>query len=145
MTNKIALITGANKGIGLETARQLGQQNMTVITGARDRQKGEAAAKTLRDQGIDARAVPLDVTDQKSIQAAVAAIERDFDRLDILINNAGVMLEDPDRPTEVLGLDVWRQTFDTNVLGTIATTEPFLPLLRKRESGGIGNLSSILG
>ena len=145
MTKKIALITGANKGIGLETARQLGQQNITVIVGARDRQKGEAAAKTLRDQGIDARAVPLDVTDQKSIQAAVAAIERDFDRLDILINNAGVMLEDPDRPTEVLGLDVWRQTFDTNVLGTIATTEAFLPLLRKSESGRIVNLSSILG
>jgi NAD(P)-dependent dehydrogenase (short-subunit alcohol dehydrogenase family) len=145
MTRKIALITGANKGIGWETARQLGQQNITVVIGARDPKKGEASAKTLRDQGIDARAIPLDVTDQKSIASAAAAVERDFGHLDILVNNAGVMLEDPDQPSKVRGLDVWRQTFDTNVFGLIATTEAFLPLLHKSDAGRIVNLSSILG
>lgn len=145
MTKKIALITGANKGIGLETARQLGQQNITVIIAARDPKKGEAAAQTLRDEGIDVRAIPIDVTDQKSIDAAAAAIERDFGRLDILVNNAGTMLEDPDRPINVHGLDVWRNTFETNLFGLIATTEAFLPLLRKSEAGRIVNVSSILG
>jgi NAD(P)-dependent dehydrogenase (short-subunit alcohol dehydrogenase family) len=145
MTKKIALITGANKGIGLETARQLGQENITVLVGARDSQKGEAAAKTLRDEGVDARAIAIDVTNQKSIDAAAAAVERDFGRLDILVNNAGVMLEDPEREMGVDGLDAWRQTFETNVFGLIATTQAFLPLLRKSEAGRIVNLSSILG
>lgn len=145
MTKKIALITGANKGIGLETARQLGQENITVLVGARDSQKGEAAAKTLRDEGVDARAIAIDVTNQKSIDAAAAAVERDFGRLDILVNNAGVMLEDPEREMGVDGLDAWRQTFETNVFGLIATTQAFLPLLRKSEAARIVNLSSILG
>ena len=146
MTSKrIALVTGANKGIGLETARQLGQQNISVIIGARDLGKGEAAAQTLQNEGIDARAIRIDVVDHKSITAAATQVERDFGRLDILINNAGLMLEDPDRETDVHGLDVWRQTFETNVFGLIATTEAFLPLLRKSEAGRIVNLSSILG
>src|SRR5205085_7216537 len=72
-------------------------------------------------------------------------VDRDFGRLDILVNNAGIMLEDPDQPTDVHGLDAWRQTFETNVFGLIATTEAFLPLLRKSEAGRIVNLSSILG
>jgi NAD(P)-dependent dehydrogenase (short-subunit alcohol dehydrogenase family) len=145
MIKKIALITGANKGIGLETARQLGQQDITVIVGARDQKKGEQAAQTLRDEGIDARAIAIDVTDHKSIAAAAARIDRDYGRLDILINNAGVMLEDPAIDSNVDGLDTWRQTFETNVFGVIATTEAFLPLLRKSEAGRIVNLSSILG
>ena len=143
MNKKIAFITGANKGIGLETARQLGHQNITVLIGARDQQKGEAAANTLRDEGIDARSIPLDVTNQKSIAAAAARVEREFGRLDILVNNAGVMLEDPAK--EMKAVDPWRQTFETNVFGLIATTQAFLPLLRKSDAGRIVNLSSILG
>src|SRR5437868_15171820 len=112
-TQKIALITGANKGVGFETARQLGQQNITVIIGARDLQKDDTAVQTLRKQGISAHAIGIDVTDQKSI-AAAAKVDRDFGRLDILVNNAGIMLEDPDQPTDVHGLDAWRQTFETN-------------------------------
>src|SRR5205814_7541162 len=127
MTKKVALITGANKGIGLETARQLGQQNITVLIGARDRQKGEAAAETLRQEDIDARAVAIDVTNQKSIDVAAATIERDFGGLDILVNNAGIMLEDPIREMGVHGIDAWRQTLETNVFGLIATTQAFLP------------------
>jgi len=145
MTKKIALITGANKGIGLETARQLARQNVTVIIGARDPNKGEQAAKTLRGEGLPAHAIQLDVTDRKSIDQAAATIERDFGRLDILVNNAGIMLEDPNRELGAHGLDAWRQTFETNVFGLIATTQAFLPLLRKSESGRIVNLSSILG
>jgi NAD(P)-dependent dehydrogenase (short-subunit alcohol dehydrogenase family) len=145
MTKKIALITGANKGIGLETARQLGQQSITVLIGARDAKKGEQAAQTLRDEGIDARAMVIDVTDHKTIAAAAAQVDRAYGRLDILINNAGVMLEDPANNSGGVGLDTWRQTFETNVFGVIATTEAFLPLLRKSEAGRIVNLSSILG
>jgi NAD(P)-dependent dehydrogenase (short-subunit alcohol dehydrogenase family) len=144
-SKKVALITGANKGIGLETARQLGRKDITVIVGARDSKRGDQAAKQLREEGIDARAITIDVTDQTSINQAAAQIERDFGRLDILINNAGVMLDDSDKKPSEQSMDVWRKTFDTNVFGLIATTRAFLPLLRKSEAGRIVNLSSILG
>jgi NAD(P)-dependent dehydrogenase (short-subunit alcohol dehydrogenase family) len=144
-TTKIALITGANKGIGFETARQLGHQNITVVIGARDSKKGEAAAQALRDEGIDARALAVDVTDQRSIENAAAFLEKEYGRLDILINNAGVMLDDSTRKASEQSMDVWRRTFETNVFGLIATTQALLPLLRKSEAGRIVNLSSILG
>lgn len=140
---KVALVTGANKGIGLETARQLGEKNITVLLGARDPAKGEAAAKELLDHGLDARAIELDVTSSQSIARAAEQVEREFGRLDILINNAGVMLEE--RNEAVTPIQDWRRTFDANVFGLIETTEAFLPLLRKSEAGRIVNLSSILG
>jgi NAD(P)-dependent dehydrogenase (short-subunit alcohol dehydrogenase family) len=142
---KTALITGANKGIGLETARQLGQKGMTVLLGARDPKKGEEAAATLRKEGIDAHALELDVSDSKSIQAAAAKVERDFGRLGVLVNNAGIMIDERGRKTSGQSLDTWRKTFDTNFFGLIETTNAFLPLLRKSEAGRIVNLSSILG
>jgi NAD(P)-dependent dehydrogenase (short-subunit alcohol dehydrogenase family) len=145
MTTKIAFITGANKGIGLETARQLGKQNITVIIGSRDPKNGEAAAKQLRDEKIDAHAVPIDVSNEKSVRAAAARVEKEFGRLDILINNAGIMIDDRKKQTSEQSLDTWRRTFDTNLFGLIATTQAFLPLLRKSEAGRIVNLSSILG
>jgi NAD(P)-dependent dehydrogenase (short-subunit alcohol dehydrogenase family) len=144
-TKNIALITGANKGIGLETARQLGQKDITVIVGARDQEKGETAIKQLRDQGIDAHALVIDVSNRKSIEAAAAQVARDFGHLDILVNNAGVMIDDPKKKTSEQSLDIWRKTFDTNLFGLIATTQAFLPLLRKSKAGRIVNLSSILG
>jgi NAD(P)-dependent dehydrogenase (short-subunit alcohol dehydrogenase family) len=144
-TQKIALITGANKGIGLETARQLGRQNIIVFIGARDPKKGEAAAKELQDEKLDARSLAIDVTDRKSIEQAAAQVEREFGRLDILINNAGVMIDDPKKKVSEQSLDIWRRTFETNLFGLIATTQAFLPLLRKSEAGRIVNLSSILG
>jgi len=146
MTNKkIALITGANKGIGLETARQLGKEGITVLVGARDSSKGKDAADKLREEGIDAHAFEIDVSDAASIKAAVARVERDFDRLDILVNNAGVMIDNRALPVSEQPLQNWRRTFDTNVFGLIETTQAFLPLLRKSEAGRIVNLSSILG
>ena len=146
MSNKkIAVITGANKGIGLETARQLGKQDITILLGSRDLAKGEAAAKKLQAEGIDVQALEIDVSDEKSIRKAAEKVERDFGRLDILINNAGVMLDDEKKKVSEQTLDAWRETFETNLFGLIATTQAFLPLLRKSEAGRIVNLSSILG
>ena len=145
MNQKIALVTGANKGIGLETVRQLAQQNMTVLLGARELARGEVAARELAKAGLDVRVLEIDVTRPDSIRQAVAQVERDFGRLDILINNAGVLLHDEDKKISDQPLDVWRKTFETNFFGLIATTQAFLPLLRKSEAGRIVNLSSILG
>ncbi|MEP6937162.1 MAG: SDR family oxidoreductase [Chthoniobacterales bacterium] len=142
---KIALITGANKGIGLETARQLGKQNITVLLGARDLAKGQHSADVLKGDGIDARAIEIDVNSADAIRKAAAQVERDFGRLDILVNNAGVMLDDTARKASEQSLETWRRTFDTNLFGLIATTQAFLPLLRKSDAGRIVNLSSILG
>ena len=89
MATKIALLTGANKGIGFETARQLGAQGVTVLVGARDEDRGRAAEHALRDGGADARFVQLDVTDAKSVQRAAEWIDAEYGRLDILVNNAG--------------------------------------------------------
>jgi NAD(P)-dependent dehydrogenase (short-subunit alcohol dehydrogenase family) len=142
---KIALITGANKGIGLETARQLGKKDITVLLGARDSSKAETAAAELRKDGIDAHPVVIDVSDSESIRTAARQVERDFGRLDILINNAGVMTDDKEKKVSEQTLETWRKTFDTNLFGLIETTQAFLPLLRKSEAGRIVNLSSILG
>jgi NAD(P)-dependent dehydrogenase (short-subunit alcohol dehydrogenase family) len=142
---KIALITGANKGIGFETARQLGQQGVKILLGARDREKGERAAEKLRREKIDASAIVLDANDPVSIQTAAKEVEKEYGHLDILINNAGIMLDDETKKASEQSLETWRRTFDTNVFGLIATTQAFLPLLRKSPAGRIVNLSSILG
>ncbi len=142
---KIALVTGANKGIGLETARQLAQQNMTVLVGARDAAKGEEAVAELKKEGLEARALEIDVNDSASIKKAAAQVEKEFGHLDILVNNAGVMLDDDEKKVSEQTLETWRKTFDTNVFGLIETTQAFLPLLRQSEAGRIVNLSSILG
>jgi len=144
-TKRIALITGANKGIGFETARQLGQQQITVLLGARDAAKGEAAAAKLRAEGLDARALELDVTVSASIQRAADKVAQEFGRLDILVNNAGVMTDDQTKKVSEQSLSAWRTTFETNVFGVVSVTQAFLPLLRKSEAGRIVNLSSILG
>jgi NAD(P)-dependent dehydrogenase (short-subunit alcohol dehydrogenase family) len=144
-TNKIALITGANKGIGLETARQLARQGITVLAGARDEAKANAAAAELRNEGLDAHGIVIDVNDAGSIQEAADRIERDYGRLDILVNNAGVMLDDREKQPSEQSLELWRKTFETNLFGLLATTQALLPLLRKSAAGRIVNLSSILG
>lgn len=144
-SKKIALITGANKGIGLETARQLGQQDITVLVGARDEAKGNQAAEELRKAGLDVHGIVIDVNNADSIQKAAARIERDYGRLDILVNNAGVMIDDQKKKPSEQSLDVWRKTFETNLFGLIATTQALLPLLRNSAGGRIVNLSSILG
>ena len=145
---KVALISGANKGLGLETARQLGKQGITVLLGARDLAKGEAAADKLRGEGIDARAVKLDVVKAADISAVAKTIESEFGRLDILVNNAGVQVEPEGfsgNNVETVTSEQLQTTFATNFFGAVALTQALLPLLRKSDAGRIVNLSSILG
>jgi NAD(P)-dependent dehydrogenase (short-subunit alcohol dehydrogenase family) len=143
MTDTIALITGANKGIGFETARQLGARGMTVLAGARDAALGRAAVDTLRAEELTAHFVPLDVTDEKSALAAAAWIEAEFGRLDVLVNNAGIALGGT--PPSGTDLDAVRGVFETNVLGVITVTNAMLPLLRRSAAPRIVNVSSEVG
>ncbi len=136
---KIALITGANKGLGFEIARQLGKMGITVVLGARDEKKGEEAKATLTKEGLDAHAVVIDVTNEGDVKRLGGWFQEKFGQLDILVNNAGVA--EWGKP----GLEAFRRTFDTNVFGVVAVTEALLPLLKKSPAGRIVNQSSILG
>lgn len=139
MNHRIALVTGANKGIGFHIARKLGAKGVKVLVGARDASRGKAAVETLRKEGITAELLPLDVTSASSIEAAAAKV----DQLDILVNNAGIApsLTPPSATT----VDDLRTTFETNVFGVVATTNAFLPKLRASDAPRIVNVSSGLG
>jgi len=140
MTTTIALVTGANKGIGFETARQLGARGATVLAGARDETRGRQAEKALRDGGAED---PLDVTDAKSAQAAADWIDREYGRLDILVNNAAIAVGGG-APSQT-DLDAMREVYETNVFGVIAVTNAMLPLLRRAPAARIVNVSSEVG
>ncbi len=142
--DKIALVTGATRGIGLETVRQLAAQGVHTLLAGRDRGRAVDAALKLQAEGLPVEAIALDVTDQASIDAAAAEVERKHGRLDILVNNAGIFREDFERAPSSQPLQAWRETFDTNLFGLVATTQAFLPLLRKSPAGRIVNLSSSL-
>ena len=145
---KVALISGANKGLGLETGRQLGRMGYTVLLGARDAQRGKAAADELRKEGINATAVKLDVTSQSDVNAVKQLIDEQFGGvLDVLVNNAGVMIETSwtvNTKSDVK-LDDLRATFETNLFAVVALTKALLPALKKAEAGRIVNVTSILG
>jgi NAD(P)-dependent dehydrogenase (short-subunit alcohol dehydrogenase family) len=172
MDTTIALITGANKGIGFETARQLAARGVTVLAGARDEARGIAAERALRDglrgglggdlrdlrdprslrdpRGLgglrddaDARFVPLDVTDATSVREAADWIEKEFGRLDILVNNAGIAVGGG--PPSETDLEAMREVYETNVLGVIMVTNAMLPLLRRAPAARIVNVSSEVG
>ncbi|MFE9958072.1 SDR family oxidoreductase [Micromonospora sp. NPDC005299] len=145
MTTTIALITGANKGIGLATARQLGARGMTVLVGARDAARGRAAADKLRAEGTDARFVPLEVTDEKSVAAAAQLVEREYGHLDVLVNNAGIIRADGAGLPSETTLDTLREVYETNVFGVVAVTNALLPLLRRAPAARIVNVSSEVG
>ncbi|MEV4253302.1 SDR family oxidoreductase [Spirillospora sp. NPDC049652] len=137
---RISLITGANKGIGYEIARRIGG---TVLVGARDEERGRAAERALREEGVDARFVHVDVTDETSVKSAAAWIDREYGRLDALVNNAGVSLTravPSDTSAELL-----RRTFEPNVFGVVTVTNAMLPLLRTAPAARIVNMSSELG
>jgi NAD(P)-dependent dehydrogenase (short-subunit alcohol dehydrogenase family) len=150
----IALVTGANKGIGHEIARQLAARGFTVLVGARDVARGEAAARQIDG---DARVLALDVTNSDSIAAAAARLDGEFGRLDVLVNNAGIALTNaaPGEPTmdavkrtgtpSTASLADVRAVFETNVFGVIAVTQALLPLLRESPAGRVVNVSSGLG
>jgi NAD(P)-dependent dehydrogenase (short-subunit alcohol dehydrogenase family) len=143
--SKIALVTGATRGIGFETARQLAAAGVHVLLAGRDRGKAVEAALRLQAQGLSAEAITLDVANGESIKAAAADVARKHGHLDILVNNAGVMRDDMQRKPSEQSLETWRDTFDTNLFGVIATTQAFLPLLRQSPAGRIVNVSSLLG
>jgi NAD(P)-dependent dehydrogenase (short-subunit alcohol dehydrogenase family) len=143
MTELITLITGANKGIGLETGRQLGVRGMTVLIGARDAARGRAAEEALRAEGIDAHHVELDITDAKSAQRAAEWIDARYGRLDVLVNNAGIAVGGG--TPSATSLDVMREVFETNVVGAITVTNAMLPLLRRAPAARIVNVSSEIG
>ena len=153
MQNKpVALVTGANKGIGLQIAKDLAAHGFTVLVGSRNLENGKTAAKSI---GTDAHALQLDVTDQSSIAAAAERIRSEFGRLDVLVNNAGIShAGKPGRALpelvasnvpSIASLDEVRAVFETNVFGVIAVTQAMLPLLREAPAGRIVNLGSSSG
>ena len=144
---KVVLITGANKGIGFEVARQLGRSGFTILLGARDAARGEAAAAKLRAEGSDVRPVIADLDRASETATALAGqIQKEFGHLDVLINNAGAFdLTGGDSPASTVSIDAMKRTFATNFFGTVEFTQAFLPLLRAAESASIINVSSGLG
>jgi NAD(P)-dependent dehydrogenase (short-subunit alcohol dehydrogenase family) len=150
MDATIALVTGANKGIGFETARQLGARGVTVLAGARDEARGIAAERALREglgeglrDGAEARFVPVDVTDAASVREAAEWIEKEYGRLDILVNNAGIAVGGG--PPSETDLEAMREVFQTNVFGVIMVTNAMLPLLRQAPAARVVNVSSEVG
>ncbi|MEV0297356.1 SDR family NAD(P)-dependent oxidoreductase [Nocardia sp. NPDC050710] len=145
----VALVTGANKGIGHAVAQQLAARGMTVLIGARDAQRGEDAAAAMRAARGDVHAVTLDVTDPTAVQAAARQVEQRFGHLDVLINNAGITgsgqvspQDAYDQAPSTVDLDMVRAVFETNVFGVIAVTNAMLPLLRRSPAPRIVNVSS---
>jgi NAD(P)-dependent dehydrogenase (short-subunit alcohol dehydrogenase family) len=145
MPSTIALITGANKGLGFETARQLGQRGIHVIMAARDAKNGEQAAQKLKAEKLSVEAIQLDVTDEASIANAVKTITSKHGRLDILVNNAGILDYQADTGPTTTSVADFKRVFNTNFFGLVAVTQACLTLLKKSSAGRIVNLTSILG
>ncbi|MBW4432806.1 MAG: SDR family oxidoreductase [Pelatocladus maniniholoensis HA4357-MV3] len=140
----IAIATGANRGIGLEVARQLARQNITVILGARDLEKGKAAAETLAKEGLEVLPRWLDVTNQESIDRLVTQVKEEFGRLDILINNAGILYDTWQQAINA-NFDTVYEALETNTFGPWRMCQAFIPLLRQSKHGRIVNVSSGAG
>jgi NAD(P)-dependent dehydrogenase (short-subunit alcohol dehydrogenase family) len=148
---KIAFITGANRGLGLETARELGKFGIVVVLGSRDSKKGEAAAAKLQDEGITAESLGFDVNKLRDHQKAYDYFAKKYGRLDILVNNAGVLKESQISPTgstpnpvSAVSPEILRETFETNFFAPVALTQKLFALIRKAPAGRIVNVSSIL-
>ncbi|MGW4367454.1 SDR family oxidoreductase [Nocardia takedensis] len=142
---RIAVVTGGNKGIGFETVRALARAGMTVLLGARYVERGTAAVKELAGEG-DVRFLRLDVTDADSVARAAGEVESEFGRLDVLVNNAGIIggMDGDGKPSST-SVETLREVFETNVFGAVAVTNAFLPLLRRSPSARIVNVSSEVG
>ena len=144
--SRVALVTGGNKGIGFEVARQLGRAGCTVVIGARNPELGHTAAAKLVGQQIDARVVALDVNQGRTVETAAATLASEFECLDILVNNAGIIAtHDGDGPPSTASVQAVERTLRTNFLGALIVIQVMLPLLRKSRAGRVVNISSGLG
>jgi NAD(P)-dependent dehydrogenase (short-subunit alcohol dehydrogenase family) len=143
-TNRVALVTGANKGIGFEVSKQLGEAGCTIILGARDKKLGSEAATKLKSQGLNVEAIELDITKTATITGAASYIEKNYGKLDILVNNAGIISRKDAAPS-VTDIDAVTDTLNTNFVGALRVTQAMLPLLKKAEHASIVNVSSGLG
>ncbi|MBU6535983.1 SDR family oxidoreductase [Streptomyces sp. NPDC057245] len=141
ITKRTALVTGANKGIGLETARQLAEAGYLVWIGSRDLDRGRAAAEALSAHG-EVRVVALDVTDENSVRSAAAEIGAAHDSLDVLVNNAGVAKVEGEGLPSTVALETVREDLEVNLFGPLRVTQAFLPLVRKSPEGRIVNVST---
>ncbi len=144
-SSRIALVTGATRGIGFETVRQLASEGVHTLLAGRDPSRAAAAAAVLQADGLPVEPITLDVTDAASIAAAADKVRADHGRLDILVNNAGIVVDDFSLKPSQQPMQTWRTTFDTNVFGLVAVTNAFLPLLHAAPSARIVNVSSLLG
>jgi NAD(P)-dependent dehydrogenase (short-subunit alcohol dehydrogenase family) len=142
---KIAIVTGANRGIGLEIARQLVKEDVLVVLGTRDLAKGEAAAAEIKGRKNNAVAYQLDVNDTKSVRRFVEQVEKGHGPPSILVNNAGVYPEETTAKVVDTPTSMWRETFETNVFGAVRMCREVVPLMRKLRAGRIVNISSGLG
>ena len=142
--DRVSLVTGANRGIGLEIARQLAQSGNQVIVGARNIAQGEAAARMLSSNGAKAFPAELDVTNETAIEKLVHKITSEVGRLDILVNNAGILIDESDLPGET-NLKTVRTTLETNLLGPWRLCQALVPLMKQNDYGRIVNVSSGAG
>lgn len=144
---KVAFITGGNKGLGFETARQLGKLGIKIVIGSRDVANGKEAVEKLKAEGVDAEAVRFDITKPADDKEVYDYLDKKYGRLDILINNAGISKDDfrSANKTSSTSAATLHETFDTNFFGAVQLTQTLLPLIKKAPAGRIVNLSSILG
>ncbi|HEY3667107.1 MAG TPA: SDR family oxidoreductase [Polyangiaceae bacterium] len=144
---KVAFITGGNRGIGLETARELGKLGVTVVIGARDAESGKRALGQLKESGVDAELVRYDAGDPEADREVFNYFERKYGRLDVLVNNAGVLKDGGlgTKNASSVSNEILRDTFEVNFFAVVRLTQTLLPLLKKADAGRIVNLSSILG
>ncbi|ARV59992.1 short-chain dehydrogenase [Nostocales cyanobacterium HT-58-2] len=146
-TQKVAVITGANRGLGFEASRQLAKKGFLVILTSRDEAKGKAAAEKLQAEGLNVIFYPLDVTNHESSQQLAEFIRQQFGKLDVLINNAAIYIDSQANGNSVFDakVDTLRQTMETNVYGVLQVTQALIPLMRKQNYGRIVNVSSGAG
>lgn len=146
---RVALVTGGNRGIGLEIVRQLARGGMIVCLGARDPEKGATARDTLAAEGLETVLLPLDVSYAGSVTDAFGEIDAKFGRLDVLVNNAGILIdrdsEGKSHATTDVAIDIFKATFDVNVVGPLRTIQAAVPRMQSRGYGRIVNMSSMLG
>lgn len=145
MDRRVAVVTGGNRGIGLEICRQLARKGLQVVLTSRDAEKGEAAAGRLAGEGLDVVAQVLDTTAADRAKQLAAWLDRRYGRLDVLVNNAGIQIDPKGARAMMLDIEVLRRSMETNAYGALIVSQALVPLMKKNRYGRIVNMSSILG